>query len=72
VKSEINNEEYIIKKIKKTGDKKQYSNIFNEVSAMKKIRHPYVISYKESYEEKKDICIVMEYARGGDLHARII
>lgn len=44
------------------------------------MRHPYIITYRESFMEKKYIfnhilnrclCIVMDYADGGDLYAKI-
>lgn len=46
VQSELNKELYVIKRIECQNNKEQYENIFNEVKAMKKMRHPYVISYK--------------------------
>ena len=59
-----------MKKIRCKNDR-QYESIFNEVKTMKKMRHPYVITYKESYQEKGSICILMEYAKGGDLATRL-
>jgi len=39
---------------------------------MKSLRHQYVIAYRESFLDKnKNICIVMEYAEGGDLESRV-
>ena len=35
------------------------------------MRHPYIITYRESFMEKKCLCIVMDYADGGDLYAKI-
>ena len=35
------------------------------------MRHPYIVTYKESFMDKKSLCIVMEYADGGDLYNKI-
>ena len=35
------------------------------------MRHPYIITYKESFMDKKCLCIVMDYADGGDLYTKI-
>ena len=38
---------------------------------LKAMRHPYIITYKESFMDKKCLCIVMDYADGGDLYTKI-
>jgi len=38
---------------------------------LKAMRHPYIITYKESFMDKRCLCIVMDYADGGDLYTRI-
>jgi len=35
------------------------------------MRHPYIITYKESFMDKKCLCIVMDFADGGDLYTKI-
>jgi len=35
------------------------------------MRHPYIITYKESFMDKRHLCIVMDYADGGDLYTKI-
>jgi NIMA (never in mitosis gene a)-related kinase len=38
------------------------------------MRHPYIISYKESFVDRNkglNLCIVMDYADGGDLYTKI-
>ena len=52
---------------------KEKSNALNEVRILASINHPNVISYKESFFEDKSstLCIVMEYADGGDLLQKI-
>jgi NIMA (never in mitosis gene a)-related kinase len=43
----------------------------NEVHVLKKMRHPYIVTYRESFMEKKLLCIVMDYADGGDMYTKI-
>lgn len=38
---------------------------------LKAMRHPYIITYRESFKEKSCLCIVMDFADGGDLFTRI-
>lgn len=52
-------------------DKKQRKDAINEVIILKALNHPYIIKYKESFLDKKFMCIVMEYADGGDLFVKI-
>ncbi len=52
-------------------DKKQREDAINEVHVLKAMRHPYIITYKESFMDKKCLCIVMDYADGGDLYTKI-
>lgn len=59
-------------KIKNEKSAEQKENILREVRVMKTLRHQYVITYCESYLDKsKNICIVMEYAEGGDLEGKV-
>ena len=52
-------------------DTKQREDAINEVHVLKAMRHPYIITYKESFMDKKCLCIVMDYADGGDLYTKI-
>lgn len=52
-------------------DKKQKEEALNEVIVLKEMRHPYIITYRESFMEKRCLCIVMDYADGGDMYTRI-
>lgn len=52
-------------------DRKQKEEALNEVHVLKAMRHPYIVTYRESFMEKKCLCIVMDYADGGDMYARI-
>jgi len=74
VKRLSDNQEYALKKVKMGKlTEKEKQNALNEVRILASINHPNVISYKESFFEDKSstLCIVMEYADGGDLLDKI-
>eukprot|EP00929_Paragymnodinium_shiwhaense_P115210 TRINITY_DN8393_c0_g1_i1.p1 TRINITY_DN8393_c0_g1~~TRINITY_DN8393_c0_g1_i1.p1 ORF type:complete len:436 (+),score=108.59 TRINITY_DN8393_c0_g1_i1:159-1466(+) len=52
-------------------DSKQRKDAINEVKVFSSLKHPYVVSYRESFTENRSLAIVMDYAEGGDLHQRI-
>eukprot|EP00930_Biecheleria_cincta_P009474 TRINITY_DN11122_c0_g1_i1.p1 TRINITY_DN11122_c0_g1~~TRINITY_DN11122_c0_g1_i1.p1 ORF type:complete len:425 (-),score=69.77 TRINITY_DN11122_c0_g1_i1:143-1417(-) len=52
-------------------DSKQRKDAINEVRVLSSLKHPYIVSYRESFTEHKNLAIVMDYADGGDLHQRI-
>lgn len=52
-------------------DTKQRSDAVNEVRVLSSLKHPYIVSYRESFCEGRNLAIVMDYADGGDLHQRI-
>jgi NIMA (never in mitosis gene a)-related kinase len=63
---------YVMKIIDMTRmDGKQRKDAINEVKVLSSLKHPYIISYRESFTEGKSLAIVMDYADGGDLHQRI-
>jgi len=35
------------------------------------MRHPYIVTYRESFMDKRCLCIVMDYADGGDMYSKI-
>eukprot|EP01084_Bolivina_argentea_P160103 278825_1 len=43
----------------------------NEINILKKLNHKYLINYKEYYEDKNAVYIVMEHCKGGELYDRI-
>jgi NIMA (never in mitosis gene a)-related kinase len=49
---------------------KEKENALNEVRILASINHPNVIAYKEAFfdDNSSSLCIVMEYADGGDLY----
>lgn len=52
-------------------DSKQRKDAANEVKVLSSLKHPYIISYRESFTEHRSLAIVMDYADGGDVHERI-
>lgn len=75
VRRKSDNEIYALKKVVMRKLKtKEKNNALNEIRILASITHPNVISYKQSFfdEESQTLCIVMEYANGGDLYQRII
>eukprot|EP00931_Biecheleriopsis_adriatica_P104333 TRINITY_DN79016_c0_g1_i1.p1 TRINITY_DN79016_c0_g1~~TRINITY_DN79016_c0_g1_i1.p1 ORF type:complete len:840 (+),score=193.39 TRINITY_DN79016_c0_g1_i1:89-2608(+) len=43
----------------------------NEVDVLKSLSHPNIVAYCDSFMEGRSLCIVMEYADGGDLTALV-
>jgi len=52
-------------------ERKQKEEALNEVHVLKAMRHPYIVTYRESFIEKRCLCIVMDYCDGGDLYTKI-
>mmetsp|Transcript_49486 Transcript_49486/g.107757 ORF Transcript_49486/g.107757 Transcript_49486/m.107757 type:complete len:355 (+) Transcript_49486:143-1207(+) len=52
-------------------DSKERRDAVNEVRVLSSLKHPYVVAYRESFLDNRTLCIVMDYAEGGDLHNRI-
>ena len=48
-------------------------NALNEIRLIASVHHPHIVQYKESFidEASQTLCLVMEYADGGDLAQRI-
>ena len=46
---------------------KERQNALNEIRLMASVKHPNIIEYKESFIDNHRLCLVMEYADGGDL-----
>ncbi|CAE8636297.1 unnamed protein product, partial [Polarella glacialis] len=47
---------------------KQKEEAANEVRVLSKLRHPFIINYRESYVEDGLLCIITDYAERGDLY----
>ena len=75
-------EVYALKKVKINElSEKEKTNALNEIRILASIKHPNIISYKESFiednllwylKELKDYSLIMEYAKDGDLYAEIV
>jgi NIMA (never in mitosis gene a)-related kinase len=52
---------------------REKQNALNEVRILASIQHPNIIGYKEAFFEEatSSLCIVMEFADGGDLLHKI-
>ena len=65
---------YALKKVRLIKLKeKEKRNSLNEVRFLASIKHKNIISYKEAFfdEDSQSLCLVMEYADGGDLLEKI-
>ncbi|XP_062273424.1 serine/threonine-protein kinase Nek1-like [Scomber scombrus] len=72
VKSKDDGHQYVIKKIDPSGmstQKRQEAQ--KEVAVLSNMSHPNIVQYKESFEERGCLCIVMDYCEGGDLNKKI-
>lgn len=66
------NRQYVLKAIDISRmDAKERKDAVNEVRVLSSLKHPYVVSYRESFLDGKTLCIVMDYAEGGDLYNRV-
>jgi NIMA (never in mitosis gene a)-related kinase len=74
VKRISDGQEYAMKKVKMASlSEKEKQNALNEVRILASIKNPYIIGYKEAFFEDNSmtLCIVMEYAAGGDIYNKI-
>ena len=74
VRRRSDGEIYAMKKVKMLQLKeKERENALNEVRILASISHPNVIAYKEAFIDSasNSLCIIMEYADGGDLLSKI-
>lgn len=72
VQSVLDRKLYIMKIIDVSRmERKQKEEALNEVHVLKAMRHPYIVTYRESFMDKRCLCIVMDYADGGDMYAKI-
>jgi NIMA (never in mitosis gene a)-related kinase len=54
-------------------DAKDRKNALNEVRILASLDHPQIVGYKDAFYEDstKSLCIIMEFADGGDLQKKI-
>ena len=72
-KHKTENKHYAIKRINfKDINDKDRKNIENEVRLLKELRHPNIVSYKDSFLDNENYYnIVMIYCDGGDIYSKI-
>jgi NIMA (never in mitosis gene a)-related kinase len=69
VRSLKNGKIYVMKRINLVSCKgKERSESLREVVMLKKLEHPHIIGYINSFIEDDSLFIIMEYADAGDLH----
>jgi NIMA (never in mitosis gene a)-related kinase len=70
VQSLIDKAVYVMKKICiKHMKAKQQHYALKEAQILKRVQHPCIIRYYNSFAEDENLYIIMEFAEGGDLHA---
>jgi NIMA (never in mitosis gene a)-related kinase len=50
---------------------KECNEARQEVAVLSTLRHPNIVAYRESFEERAILFIVMQYCEGGDLFSKI-
>ncbi|KAK2949020.1 putative Calcium/calmodulin-dependent protein kinase type 1 [Blattamonas nauphoetae] len=50
----------------------EMKSLYSEITILMKLRHPHIIRISDVFELSDRICIVMEYAEGGELFDRIV
>ncbi|XP_044215159.1 serine/threonine-protein kinase Nek1-like [Thunnus albacares] len=72
VKSKEDGHQYVIKEIDISGmSPEERQRAQKEVEVLAKMSHPNIVQYKESFEVKDCLCIVMDYCEGRDLLEKI-
>mmetsp|Transcript_31349 Transcript_31349/g.73119 ORF Transcript_31349/g.73119 Transcript_31349/m.73119 type:complete len:449 (+) Transcript_31349:56-1402(+) len=51
--------------------KQEKDDALKESEVLAKLKHPYIVRYRESFNEDGWLCIVMDFCEGGDLSDRI-
>ena len=60
----------VVKEVDVTGlNAKAREEAKNEIKLLSSFNHPNIVTYRESFLEHGKLCIVMDYAEGGDLNA---
>jgi len=52
-------------------ESKAYTDALKEIKVLRQLFHPNIIGYHEAFVDGTTLCIVMEYAAGGDLAAMV-
>jgi NIMA (never in mitosis gene a)-related kinase 1/4/5 len=68
VESLTEHKKYVIKKINMSQmNAKEKKEALNEVNIIKSLDHPHIVKYHDNFVDEGKLCIVMEYAEGGDM-----
>ncbi|KAA0161244.1 hypothetical protein FNF28_05123 [Cafeteria roenbergensis] len=68
VQRKSDGQQFVIKQINTTRmSRKERAEVENEVAVLSRLRSPNIVAYVESFHHRGALCIVMEYADGGDL-----
>jgi NIMA (never in mitosis gene a)-related kinase len=66
------NHQVVVKEVRLTRlSSKDREAAMREVSVLSSLKHPYIVEYFESFQDRGCLYIVMGYAEGGDLASRI-
>jgi NIMA (never in mitosis gene a)-related kinase len=72
VKNKLDGLNYIMKQITVSAmSVKEKQESLNEVNVLSNLKHPNIVQYVTSFQSGNKLCIVMEYAEGGDLYEKI-
>ncbi|XP_021349769.1 serine/threonine-protein kinase Nek4-like isoform X2 [Mizuhopecten yessoensis] len=64
--------QYVLKKINlKKASKRERSSAEQEAKLLSKLKHPNIVSYKDSFEKDGTLFIAMQYCEGGDLYNKL-
>lgn len=66
------NVKYAIKSILRQNIKKEVKQLEEELDILRRVDHPNIIKFHESYVDHRYIHIVMELAEGGELFDQIV
>lgn len=50
----------------------QLEDVTREVEVLSSLRHPYIVRFRESFEECGHLAMIMDYAGAGDLHKKVV
>ncbi|BFZ14506.1 hypothetical protein BsWGS_17545 [Bradybaena similaris] len=72
VKEKTTAKQFVVKEINITKmSTKEREQARKEVAVLAQLKHPNIVAYVESFEERGSLYIVMNYCSGGDLYGRI-
>ncbi|EDV24867.1 uncharacterized protein TRIADDRAFT_25231 [Trichoplax adhaerens] len=72
VRNRTDSKQYVIKEINISKmQKKERDEARKEVEVLSQLKHPNIVTYRESFEERGNLYIVMDYCDGGDLYQKI-